>query len=407
MIQVLDAMCGAGKSTAIFKMMRDNPEKKYVYITPFLTEVEERIPAELPELEFFTPECKAGKGKVVDFKMLVGKGCNIASTHTLYSMLTAAIVDMLIKQEYTLIIDEAINCIGLLPADYKPSDIKALLAGELVKVAENTRGRLEWNEDKFPKHDGKYAKIRNLCNLGMLYSHKDTFLMWEACPKLMKGLPNIYLLSYLFEGSDMYSWLTLNELPFTYMNHKELGLRSEVELKAIARDCIELVSNRNLNNLRQSETALSNRWFNNASKETTDKYKAMIRSLVVKERAKKGDIFWTTHKEHCGKLAGRGYTIGTEKGATAKWGNSFLPCNLRATNDYSDYNLCVYAMNRYKNPVEVGYMVANGGKVNEDAFAVGELLQFAWRGCARKGKPMKLFIMSKRMERLFKEWLYE
>ena len=58
----------------------------------------------------------------------------------------------------------------------------------MVYIDDENRGRLVWNEDDYPDHDGKYAKIRSMCNMSMLYCYADTFLMFEYPPKLLKEL---------------------------------------------------------------------------------------------------------------------------------------------------------------------------------------------------------------------------
>lgn len=405
MIQVVDALCGAGKSTAIFKMMRENPEKRYIYITPFLTEIEERIPEELPELKFSSPVAKGVGGKVADFKSLVNKGENIAATHKLFGMLTPRTVQMIIEWGYCLIIDEVTDCVGLLPEEYKKSDTDAMLLGEFVTTDENNRGKLIWNEDKYPQHDGKYRVIRDMCNLEMLYSYRGKFLMWEAPVALLESLSEIYILTYLFEGSDMKCWLEINDIEYDYMDHTLLGLRPEEELRSLVKENLELLSNRNLTSSKQQRGFMSKSWFANATKSTTDKYKAMMRSTVVKHKAKLGEVFWTTYKDSAGRLAGSGYTLGTKDKDKDRTGKAFLPCNIRATNDYRDYWLCMYAMNKFKNPIEAEYMRENGAVVDEDSYALGELLQFIFRGTIRKGEPMKLLVLSHRMRGLLEDWL--
>jgi len=67
--------------------------------------------------------------------------------------------------------------------------------------------------------------------------------------------------------------------------------------------------------------------------------------------------------------------------------------------------LCMYAVNIFKNPVEVNYLKDNGIEVDEDTYALSEMIQFIWRGCIRQGKPMKVLILSQRMKRLLEEWL--
>lgn len=44
-ISVLDAPMGTAKTSSVLKWMNDNPNKKYLYVSPMLSEVEELIPS--------------------------------------------------------------------------------------------------------------------------------------------------------------------------------------------------------------------------------------------------------------------------------------------------------------------------------------------------------------------------
>jgi hypothetical protein len=46
-------------------------------------------------------------------------------------------------------------------------------------------------------------------------------------------------------------------------------------------------------------------------------------------------------------------------------------------------------------------------EVNQDDWALSELIQWVWRSAIRNGKPITLFIPSGRMRTLFKNWLGE
>jgi hypothetical protein len=403
MINVIDSMCGTGKSTKMFELIRqksrDDVDSKFLYITPFLSEINERVPRELPELDFWTPENK-GKGKIGDLKHLISNGKNVASTHVLFSMLTPELVDILIDKQYTLIIDEAISCVGLLDKTLVHSDVRDLLKSNMVIPDPSKRNQLSWNELDYPEHDGRYAFVRNLCNLGVVYCYADTFLMFEYPPKLLRELEEVWVLTYLFNGSDMRCWLDLNEIQYNIVDNNSLGLLSESEVKKIARENLTILTNRNLDAKQQRVGTLSKSWFNNAKKSDISSYKAMLRSCVVSQKARAGEIFWTTYKDYQTKLQGTGYTKGISEDMPA-----FLPMNIRATNDYRNYTLCMYAVNIFKNPVEVNYLSSNGITVDEDTYALSEMIQFIWRGCIRQGKPMKVLILSKRMQTLLEGWL--
>lgn len=396
-------MCGTGKSTKMFEIMRDKAKKddnvRFLYITPFLSEIDERIPKELPEMDFYTPE-NNGKGKIGDLKMLVFEGKNIASTHVLFSRLTPQIVDMLIQKQYILVIDEAISCVGLLDKNLVPTDTRDLIKSGMVISDPTKRNQLSWNEVEYPEHDGRYAFVRNLCNLGVVYCYADTFLMFEYPPKLLTALNEVWVLTYLFKGSDMRCWLDLSEIPYSIVDNASLGLLSEDVLKQNIRNNLEIVTNRSTNAKCQRITTLSKGWFEKAKKEEITKYKAMLRSCVVSNKAKAGEVFWTTYKDHQRQMQGTGYTKGVSDDMPA-----FLPMNIRATNDYRNYTLCMYAVNIFKNPVEVNYLKSNGIDVDEDVFALSEMIQFVWRGAIRQGKPMKVLILSDRMRNLLIKWL--
>ena len=42
-IKVCDALCGSGKTSACIRMMNENKDKKYVFVTQFLSEVDRII----------------------------------------------------------------------------------------------------------------------------------------------------------------------------------------------------------------------------------------------------------------------------------------------------------------------------------------------------------------------------
>ena len=67
----------------------------------------------------------------------------------------------------------------------------------------------------------------------------------------------------------------------------------------------------------------------------------------------------------------------------------------------------IYLANRFLNPNIKRFFEQGKIKVNEDQWALAELVQWVFRGCIREGKPMNLFIPSKRMRTLFLEWLNE
>ena len=81
--------------------------------------------------------------------------------------------------------------------------------------------------------------------------------------------------------------------------------------------------------------------------------------------------------------------------------------NSRATNKYKDRASVVYPVNRYLNPFVKNFFTTNGIEINEDGYALTEMLQFIWRSAIRDGEEIWIYIPSIRMRRLLYEWIEE
>lgn len=406
MIKIIDSMMGTGKTSGIFKMMREGQHlNRYLYISLFLDEVGDgntgvkgRIQKELPEMDFKMPQ-NTGSGKLESLKKMVSNRCNISSTHALFGIFDKELVDMLVTQGYTLIIDEAVDCISLFP-EVNKSDIHILLSGNVITIEPS--GRIVWDEGKYPQHNGKYSNIRELCAMGSLYLHDNVVIIWEYPPKLLELLPDVYVITYLFEGSTMSSWMKINELGYEYADNNKFGLKSEAEVKELARANLTLLTPPSLNKIKQTRYTFSAGWHEDVNKDNAALVKSILRSTIVSQGAKSGDVFWTSFLSSRLKLQGAGYTKSVKGGL-----EPFLPFTTKATNNYRDYWLCMYTVNLFKNPVEVNYLRSRGVQFDEDSFALSQMIQFIWRGCIRGGRPMKVLILSNRMRKLLTDWLNE
>ena len=61
--------------------------------------------------------------------------------------------------------------------------------------------------------------------------------------------------------------------------------------------------------------------------------------------------------------------------------------------------------NIFFNPILKNFFEQKGVRVEEDKWALSELLQFLFRSAIRQGEPIKLYIPSKRMRRLLQRWI--
>ena len=64
-----------------------------------------------------------------------------------------------------------------------------------------------------------------------------------------------------------------------------------------------------------------------------------------------------------------------------------------------------YLGNRYFDPQKRSFFNMRGIKLNQDLWALSELIQWVWRGCIRDSKEMNLYIPSYRMRGLITDWL--
>jgi hypothetical protein len=102
---------------------------------------------------------------------------------------------------------------------------------------------------------------------------------------------------------------------------------------------------------------------------------------------------WTTFSAYEDELAGDGYKKG------------FLACNARATNAYRDRISLAYMINYYLNPIITNYFSQCNVRVEQDAWALSELIQWMFRSAIRDGKPVSIYIPSSRMRKLLSDWI--
>ena len=83
----------------------------------------------------------------------------------------------------------------------------------------------------------------------------------------------------------------------------------------------------------------------------------------------------------------------------------FVPCNIRATNNYVSKSDLIYSVNVFLNPFIVKYFARNGIRLNEDNYALSQMLQWIWRSRIRNNEPINIYIPSKRMRELLISYL--
>lgn len=393
-INVIDSIMGAGKTSwAIQHMNEADTERNFIYITPFLDEVK-RVKDSVSNRKFVAPTNK-GKGKMDNLKKLIINENDIVSTHALFQNADAELIKLLKISNYTLILDEAMNVVDQF--ELKKDSFQLLQDNNMIFIEED--GLIRWNtESKY--QDTDYNDVKNLAITENLYYFENTILFWTFPVSTFQAFEEVYIMTYLFQAQqqkhyyDMYNleynYKAVEKLGETYVlvNHEDRTPYDKTWMKSL----INIYDGR-LNTIGEDENALSKSWFTKHG-DIVPKLKKNIYSYFknnVKSSAKLN--MWTCFKNDIPKLKGEGYTKG------------FVPCNARATNDFKDKQSLAYTVNRFMHPYEYKFFKSKGAEVNQDMFALAELLQWIWRSRIRDDEAINIYIPSKRMRTILQDYL--
>jgi hypothetical protein len=216
--------------------------------------------------------------------------------------------------------------------------------------------------------------------------NKEAFLLFKE----------VYILTYLFEGSLMKYYFDMNDMEYNKCTIEDFKIIPFNKKKPYDKECLKKLINLyegKLNATGDKETALSLNWFKNKIDLRDRLKKDLYNYLHNIIKASSEEIIWTTFKAHRSQLRGKGFS------------NSFIALNTRATNNYKDRNTIAYCCNRYISPDYKFLFRDYQTEMNEEMYALCEMIQFIWRSSIRENKPINLYIPSSRMRNLFTDWL--
>lgn len=394
-INVVDARMGLGKTSYAIQMMNENKDDKFVFITPFLDEVK-RIKEQCHERKFREP-INFGNGKQDNLHELLVNNENIVSTHALFRMSTDVTRDLIECGEYILVLDEVMDVIE--QVHLKRDDLTSMINLGLIHI-EN--GFIKWNEDKMD-YDSRYNDVKIMAQNNSLIMVNNTILMWNFPVNVFKSFKKVYILTYKFYSQIQRYYYDLHDIDYNYKtvikteNKYELenyNFKSSEDLSDIKSNII-ILENDKINNVGENYYSLSSTWF---SKETNKPLLDVLQKNTYnyffnKCKAKSKDIIWTTFKDSKTALSGKGYT------------KSFTSCNLRATNEYGDRHYLAYCLNVFLNPIVSQFFIDKGVNIDEDGYALSEMLQWIWRSAIRNNEQIYIYIPSSRMRDLLKIYL--
>lgn len=396
-INIVDAMCGMGKTSAAINYINTAPEDKhFLYITPYLDEVE-RIIQSCPEKHFIQPQSYGDQlksSKLKDIKRLFNQGRNIVSTHALFSMFDDEIIDIVSLQNYTLIMDEVADVVE--PLNISDHDL-SLILNNCVEIIDGHL--LRWIDSDYT---GDFEKYKRLIDLNAVYYYNNTALLWMFPVKTFEAFDEIFILTYMFDAQIQRCYYDFYDLEYKYLyvdgNSLDTYCFTENKIQYQYPDyksLIHIMDNEKMNKIGERDFSLSKSWYlrnknNNCMTEIKNNLSNYFRR-IVKTPSKQN--LWTTFKSYKDILSGGGYAKG------------FLSCNARATNAYRECTSLAYVINRYLNAIVKSFFLQQNVRVEEDGYALSELIQWTWRSAIRDGKDIDLYIPSKRMRELLINWM--
>lgn len=398
-IYVIDEIMGRGKTSAMINFINQSgEEKKYLFITPYLTEVD-RIVQSCSGTHFFEPLEEGGK--LNNIKSLLAEGRNIVSTHALFSMLDDEALSEIQRHDYTLIVDEALNVIRHI--SITPWDADTIL-NEYATMDDD--GKLSWASEDYL---GKYEPYKILMEHNLAYAYNRNHWVTMLAPEMFDAFTDVYIMTYMFDGQVMRCYFDIfgKQYEYKYINGQTIdtytiGDKYEPGPVTDFRSILHIVEDDRLNHIGNDKFALSKSWY---AKHTTPQSLKNLRDNVYNffrniVGAKSSDTLWTTFKTSEDEainwqqlLSGKGYTKG------------YLVCNARGTNSYKNRTALAYLVNRFPETAQYNFLHEQGIPFDRDAFALSEMLQWIWRSAIRDGKEITVYIPSKRMRTLLQDWI--
>lgn len=387
----MDARMGRGKSTAAIRYMNENKgRKRFLYITPYLDEVG-RI---CEKCDFDQPDSETSS-KSTQLKAHLHMGHNIAATHSLFYLMDDDALALAREKGYCLIIDESIQVIQRLNVSSKDTDI---ITGSLADVRED--GRVVWRD---PEYSGRFQDYKEMADTSSLYL-LDSALLNILNPELLRSFQEVYMLTYLFDGQYQKGYLDSFGFRYKVVGVEKDGRgfrfsdRPDKPDPMDYRRLIRIEENRKLNEVGDSTYALSKAWYARRGYHDPG-IKALRSGMRQFFRNAGGDSatrMWTCFKDDVNKLV---------DARTGRFRGNFLQSSARATNQYRNREQCAYLINRFADPNLMKFFYEKGVSIDADRFALSEMLQWIWRGAIRDGKPIRIYIPSRRMRLLLEDWI--
>lgn len=406
MVNICDAIMGNGKSQSAIAYMNEHPEKRFIYITPYLEEAN-RIKRGCADLHFVEPSNKLGEYKFkkhLHTAALIKEGRNIATTHQSFMAYTPDMLDDIRKWHYTLIVDENVDVLELYAASRE--DVQLMVSGGYIR---EENGKYVRTEKEY--HGKRFSDLINMMQSRELFvisaPNKEYFFYWVLPAQLFLSFEDVFVLTYLFEGQSIHHFLKIYDIPYRYVGIEKTdggpGFRFTENAPGYVPgytkrlgSMIHILNNEKMNRVGDGYYALSMNWYD--KKKNAAEVEQLKKNMFNLYHNIWGDVpqerrAWGTYKMYQHKVKGRGYS------------KSFLVFNAKSTNRYSNCDHLAYLSNVFMNTNEQLFYQAYGINVDSDMYALSIMVQWIWRSAIRNGKEIYLYLPSKRMRNILSNWI--
>lgn len=402
MIYVCDAIMGSGKSSAAIAMMNANPEKRFLYVTPYNDEVD-RIVKACTAIRMDQPDNlkRFRDSKVAHTEWLTACNKNVASTHQAFVRYNPEFLTALRERHYTLIIDENIS-----PLQHVKVSRSYVLAAQLAGLIDEILPGVYRLRDKKNRGDfdeGLFRIMQSHDLMMVTNDKKDVGFYWIMPPEFLQAFDDVYILTYLFEGQGLYAMMRMYNLPFQYIgiehNEQEGSYAFSLEGKYVPESANKLRSL--IHVVRNEKMNAEGEGYFSYSKGSYEKHSIDLQ--VVKKHLQNfftnlyptpvGERMWSTFADYRDVLKGNGYA------------SRFRALNLRATNNEASSRVLAYMVNLFTPRWQTLIFRSCGVDTNDNLYALSTMVQWIWRSAIRNGKHITIYLPSRRMRELLIGWM--
>lgn len=446
---------GKGKTTALIKncnhsMYGKDSNRRFIIAVTLKTEIE-RIRNEV--------KCKTQNingHKLEDLKKQIKNGENIVCTHSLFNMFDNEVVELIKNSSYAYDLyhdEQPITYTGTFGGTWKGNfsgkasgktkverawneellarigkdEIYSLFkAGILVRKNPWLDAKESFSEDvvrsreiilnqeyAFEKSKNVFQALYDFIKTHTLYGYgenesKDgetpTVLLSFTKIDLFNAFNEVWILSYLLKDSILDNYLKLSsvnqeDIKYYHVENNEFIFGYKFEYPSNLRRLNVCCENNNELDMKLTK----GKYAEFKEEDFSNLYscgRRLVRQLTNKEPSAKNCIVTTFS----------GYESKIKQGNKKYALKSFVPCNIKATNDYQDINIVLYFCDRHANPLLINFFKQVNIDFDEILFSLSEIVQLVWRSNIRvqeSEKPVFVFIPNKRTRNIFNDWLIE